>query len=95
MRVVISTRRPGALYERGRGYVRPALQASAAASSTPYSQPDLQRVGEVQMDPFVHFCAVCGAHGAFGFGCDFAGGTPGLWACLAHRGEVERRWKRS
>lgn len=64
-------------------------------SSTPYGRPDPQRVGVVRLDPFEHFCAVCGAHGAFGFGGNFAGGVPGLYACTEHRAEIEKRWKHS
>lgn len=64
-------------------------------SATPYSQPDPARVGLARFDPFEHFCAVCGRHGAFGFGGDFMAEVPGLWSCSAHKAEVERKWKRS
>ena len=64
-------------------------------SATPYGEADPQRVGVSRMDPiFEHFCAVCGAGAPFGFGGDFAAGVPGLWACTAHRDQVERKWKR-
>ncbi|MBP0492895.1 hypothetical protein [Roseomonas indoligenes] len=63
-------------------------------SSTPYDQPDPARVGVTRMNPFEHFCAVCGAGAGFGFGGDFMRGEPGLWACMKHRAEVEQRWRR-
>jgi hypothetical protein len=63
-------------------------------TAMPYHQPDPQRVGLTRLEPFEHFCAVCGAHGPFGFGGDFSAGVPGIYACLPHRAEVERRWKR-
>jgi len=62
------------------------------ASPVPYSQADPQRVGMIRQEPFEHFCAVCGAYGSFGFGGDLT--NPGIWACTAHKGEVEKRWKR-
>jgi hypothetical protein len=66
----------------------------APVSTIPHTEPDPQRVGVTRLDPFEHFCGVCGAHGDFGFGGDFSAGLPGLYACHGHRAEVEKRWKR-
>ena len=64
-------------------------------SSTPYAETDPARVSVTRMDPiFEHFCAVCGAGAGFGIGGDFASGVPGLWVCMEHKTEVEKRWKR-
>lgn len=43
--------------------------------------------------PFEHYCAVCGAWGAFGFGGDHTPEKPGVWFCRDHREQGERRWK--
>ena len=42
------------------------------------------RVGE-RDGVFVHFCAVCGAWGAYGYGVNLVGGRMGRWFCADHR----------
>ena len=64
-------------------------------SATPEYQPDPSRVGVVRIEPglpFEHFCDVCGAWGAFGFGSDHAKEKLSTWFCGEHRKEGERRW---
>jgi hypothetical protein len=34
---------------------------------------------------FLHFCAECGAYGAFGYGVKLRAGQLGRWYCAAHR----------
>jgi hypothetical protein len=34
---------------------------------------------------FLHFCAECGAYGAFGYGVNLRAGQLGRWYCAAHR----------
>ena len=64
-------------------------------SDAPYGKPTPDRVGVVRQEPFLeHFCAVCGAGGPFGFGADLIADAPGVWACAAHKAEVDRKWKR-
>ena len=51
-------------------------------------EPNPERVGLVVMEPgrpFVHYCAVCGAWGAFGYDVDPMKGRLGRWYCNAHR----------
>ena len=62
-------------------------------SATLANQPDPRRVGVVRSEPgapFEHYCAVCGAWGAFGFGGDHTPEKPGVWFGRDHR---EQRWK--
>lgn len=75
----------------------PAPQAQALQLNLRHVlwKPDPQRVSVTKFDPcFEHFCSVCGAHGDFGYGGDFSAGILGLYACTAHRSEVEKRWRR-
>lgn len=50
--------------------------------------PNPKRVGLVRMEPgqpFVHYCAVCGAWGTWGYDVDLSTGRLGRWYCAAHR----------
>ncbi len=51
-------------------------------------QPCVSRRGRVESWPgrmLLHFCAVCGAWGAFGYGVNLRTGRLGRWYCVAHR----------
>jgi hypothetical protein len=50
-------------------------------------QPCVARRGRAQeLDRvFLHFCADCGAYGAFGYGVNLRAGQLGRWYCGAHR----------
>lgn len=67
-------------------------EAPPATILIPFDQPDPARIGLIRMQPFEHYCAVCGRYAAFGFGCDFIKREPGTWYCGEHRIEGERRW---
>jgi hypothetical protein len=67
-------------------------EAPQAKVLIPFDQPNPARVGLIRMQPFEHYCAVCGRYAAFGFGCDFIKREPGTWYCGEHRIEGERRW---
>jgi hypothetical protein len=56
-----------------------------AEGEPPYDEPCPARRGVIRCPRgrFEHFCAVCGAWGAFGFGVTSA--TPGRWYCFQHR----------
>jgi hypothetical protein len=63
----------------------PRFGQDSAEGEPAYDQPSPARRGVVRHleGRFEHFCAVCGAWGAFGFG-----GTavmPGRWYCFQHR----------
>lgn len=65
-------------------------QLPPVASTAPDDQPNPERIGFVRMEPgqpFVHYRAVCGAWGAFGYGVDVMDGRAGKWFCCAHRPE--------
>ena len=49
--------------------------------------PYAARRGRVQEleGVFLHFCAECGAYGAFGYGVRLRAGQLGRWYCAAHR----------
>jgi hypothetical protein len=51
----------------------------------PYDQPFPARRGMIRYSEgrFEHFCAVCGAWGAFGF--EVTAKEPGRWYCFGHR----------
>jgi hypothetical protein len=51
----------------------------------PYDQPCPDRRGRDEREgvAHLHFCVVCGAWGAFGYGC--FGDRPGRWYCFEHR----------
>ena len=57
----------------------------AADGEPPYHQPCSARRGVIRhpQGRFEHFCAVCGAWGAFGF--DVTSAAPGRWYCFEHR----------
>jgi hypothetical protein len=51
-------------------------------------QPCTARRGRVEELPdgsLLHFCAECGAWGAFGYGVNRRAGRQGRWYCAAHR----------
>jgi hypothetical protein len=51
-------------------------------------QPSAARRGRVEKlsnDLYLHFCAECGAWGAFGYGVNIRLGRLGRWYCAAHR----------
>ena len=52
---------------------------------TPYDQPSPERRGRVERvgPAFLHFCAICGAWGSFGYAV--TRDRPGLWYCGKHR----------
>jgi hypothetical protein len=43
------------------------------------------RVDKLSNDLYLHFCAECGAWGAFGYGVNFRLGRLGRWYCAANR----------
>ena len=50
--------------------------------------PRPERAGLIIMEPgkpFLHYCQVCGAWGAWGYDVDTLKGRPGTWYCSAHR----------
>jgi hypothetical protein len=49
--------------------------------------PCAARKGRIQEleGAFLHFCAKCGAYGAFGYGVNLRSGRLGRWYCGAHR----------
>jgi hypothetical protein len=61
------------------------VDGAGAADEPPYEEPDSARRGVIRhpMGRFEHFCAVCGAWGAFGYGVTTK--EPGVWYCLRHR----------
>ena len=55
-------------------------------------EPNPGRVCLVRMEPgrpFEHYCAVCGAWGAWGHDVDPLKGRLGRWYCSAHRPELD------
>ena len=61
------------------------LAGGATADEPPYDEPCPARRGVFRRPQgrFEHFCAVCGAWGAFGYGVTTK--EPGVWYCLRHR----------
>jgi hypothetical protein len=43
------------------------------------------RVQKLEEAIVLHFCAECGAWGAFGYGVNWRAGRQGRWYCAAHR----------
>lgn len=43
------------------------------------------RVQDLEGAIVLHFCAECGAWGAFGYGVNLSAGRPGRWYCAEHR----------
>jgi len=62
---------------------------TAPADEPPYDKPSPARRGLIRRPGgrFEHFCTVCGAWGAFGYGV--TGKTPGRWFCFRHRALAE------
>ena len=69
--------------------------ADMTADEPPYDRPCLARRGVIRGpgSRFEHFCAVCGAWGAFGLGVTAE--EPGRWYCLRHRATGSSRSDRS
>jgi hypothetical protein len=63
---------------------------TGADDEPPFDHPCIERCGRVvRRDAlFLHFCVVCGAWGAYGFGV--TGRFPGRWFCRDHRPQTER-----
>jgi len=63
----------------------PCFGEAPAEREPPYDEPCPARRGVIRhpQGRFEHFCAVCGAWGAWGF--DVATGKPGRWFCFRHR----------
>jgi hypothetical protein len=59
--------------------------ADSASDEPPYDEPCIARRGLVRRPEgrFEHFCAACGAWGAFGFGV--TSDALGRWYCFQHR----------
>lgn len=65
-----------------------ALANTALEAEPGLSMPCTSRRGHVAELPsglFSHFCAECGAWGAFGYGVNRRAGRQGRWYCAAHR----------
>ena len=63
-------------------------------SAIPANQPDPSRIGLVRLEAdtlFEHYCAVCGAWGAFGFGGNHTPEKPGVWFYGEHRDQGKRQ----
>ena len=63
---------------------------SPAVGEPEFEQPCVTRRGRVEVRPdgvFLHFCAECGAWGAFGYGVLLRAGRTGRWYCGKHRPE--------
>jgi hypothetical protein len=64
------------------------LADSALEAELGLSTPSTSRRGHVAELPsglFSHFCAECGAWGAFGYGVNLRAGRLGRWYCATHR----------
>jgi hypothetical protein len=61
------------------------FEGAAAPDEPPYDKPSPARRGLIRRPGgrFEHFCAICGAWGAFGL--DVTAEEPGRWYCLRHR----------
>jgi hypothetical protein len=59
--------------------------AASTSDEPPYDKPCIARRGLIRRPEgrFEHFCTVCGAWGAFGFGV--TSHAPGRWFCSRHR----------
>jgi hypothetical protein len=74
-------------------------QAPLAESEPGFCEPCVARRGRVEARDglFLHFCAECGAWGAFGYGVNLRADQLGRWYCAAHRpqgaADVESRVK--
>jgi hypothetical protein len=66
----------------------PLFNPAPLAESEPgFSEPCVARRGRVEARDglFLHFCAECGAWGAFGYGVNPRADQLGRWYCGAHR----------
>jgi hypothetical protein len=66
----------------------PLFNPAPLAESEPgFSEPCVARRGRVEVRDglFLHFCAECGAWGAFGYGVNLRADQLGRWYCGAHR----------
>jgi hypothetical protein len=70
------------------GHVIPPVEGEPALAL-----PCAARRGRVQEleGVFLHFCAECGAYGAFGYGVSRRAGRLGRWYCANHRPQSETR----
>jgi hypothetical protein len=61
--------------------------APPASGEPRYEMPCAARRGRVEEREgvFLHFCAQCGAWGAFGYGVSLRSGRLGRWYCAEHR----------
>ena len=66
----------------------PLFNPAPLAESEPgFCEPCVARRGRVEVRDglFLHFCAECGAWGAFGYGVNLRADQLGRWYCGAHR----------
>jgi hypothetical protein len=77
--------RPQAYTEPASATLAPLFGQGPAEGEPPYDEPCLARRGVIRRPRgrFEHFCAVCGAWGAYGFGVTAE--EPGRWYCFPHR----------
>lgn len=69
----------------------PQADRKAPVIRTTDSDKDRARIGLTMWndrEPFIHYCQVCGAWGAFGFEVDLLKGRLGRWYCLEHKPET-------
>jgi hypothetical protein len=61
--------------------------ASRAIGEPSFDEPCVARCGQVEdrNGVFSHFCATCGAWGAYGYSVNLRAGRLGRWYCAAHR----------
>jgi hypothetical protein len=61
--------------------------APLAESESSFYEPCVARRGRVEARDglFLHFCAECGAWGAYGYGVNLRADQLGRWYCAAHR----------
>jgi hypothetical protein len=66
----------------------PLFTSARTAENEPvFGEPCVARRGRVEWRDglFLHFCAECGAWGAFGYGVNLRADQLGRWYCAAHR----------
>ena len=72
----------------------PLFNPTPLAESEPsFCEPCVARRGRVEVrdGQFLHFCAQCGAWGAFGYGVNLRADQLGRWYCAAHRPKSHSR----
>jgi hypothetical protein len=64
-----------------------SVQSAPFARCPGYRLPSSVRRGRVEQigGAFLHFCAECGAWGAYGYGVNLRAGHLGRWFCAEHR----------